>query len=74
MKTIWEWQVHCELCGYRSRWHRYWFTQLLSFWHTLRHHPHGYNTVSAAEKKRCVNCGKSLNQYPAKGPNEVCPK
>ncbi len=23
--------------------------------------------------KRCANCGKSLREYPAKGPNQECP-
>jgi len=51
-KKLWEWQVTCSLCGYKSGWHNRSLAVILSLWHTLRKHPHGYNTIGAAEKGR----------------------
>jgi hypothetical protein len=52
---MWEWQVTCGKCGYKSKWHTEKVARFLSLWHTLRKHLHGYNTIAAAEKGRGAN-------------------
>ena len=48
----WLWQVKCNLCGYKSAYHHRPVADTISMLHTFLNHPHGYNTIQAAEAYR----------------------
>lgn len=53
MTKYWEWQVHCELCGFKRGWMKsHKLARARAFIHTIFQHPFGYVTISARETDR----------------------